>query len=179
MKRILALISVPLVVLALSSCLRLPSTPNPSQPAGDNRPSEEATDTDDQEATDDGIAAFGDTYTWTDGVSITVSTPEEFTPSEYAAAAEASSYLKFTITLVNDSEDPVSAALVYPSMQSGNTEAEAIFDSANGLGGPPSTDVLPGRETQWVVGFGVADPTDLVLEIAPGFQYDSVYFTND
>ena len=26
---------------------------------------------------------FGDTYTWPDGLSITISQPEEFTPSEY------------------------------------------------------------------------------------------------
>lgn len=179
MKRILALISVPLVVLALSGCLRLPNGADPNPPAGDNRPSDSATDDTADEAPDDGPASFGDTYTWTDGVSITVSAPEAFTPSEYASFDEAPSYLKFTITLVNDSDEPVSAALVYPSLQSGNTEASTVFDSDQGLSGPPSTDVLPGRETQWAVGFGVSDPTDLVLEISPGFAYDSAYFTNE
>jgi hypothetical protein len=38
--------------------------------------------------------------------------------------------------------------------------------------------VLPGRLISFPVGFGVRDPKDLLLEVAPGFDYESALFTN-
>lgn len=183
MKRLLALAIVPIVLASATGCIRLPSAPNQEAPAGDNRPSDSAEEPSGDDSGDDGqsnVATFGETYTWEDGISISVSAPESFTPSEYAVFDEAAAYLAFTITVVNGSDEAFSPSLVFPSLQSGNLEAESVFDSENNLGGfAPSTDILPGREATWKVGFSVSDPTDLVMEISPGaFGYDSAYFTN-
>ena len=47
-----------------------------------------------------------------------------------------------------------------------NEPAHDVFDSGTRLRGPPETKVLRSRESQFEIGFGVADPKDVVLEIA-------------
>ncbi len=51
-----------------------------------------------------------------------------------------------------------------------------MFDSDRGLNGSPSTKLLNGRESTFRLGYNVAAPQDLVLELTPGFEYDSVIF---
>lgn len=123
---------------------------------------------------------FGEAYNWEDGISITVSKPKSFKPSEYTAVDGAADHLKFEIRLVNSTGKPFDPALVYATLQSGNEEAEAVFDSENGVGDSPSTKLLDGREVKWTVGFGVKDPSDLVMEISPdaGIEYAGAIFTN-
>ncbi|MEP6561217.1 MAG: hypothetical protein ABJD68_09115, partial [Nakamurella sp.] len=60
----------------------------------------------------------------------------------------------------------------FVSAESGSKEADQVFDSANGFVGSPSTSVLDGHQTAFVVGFGVTDPADLVMELSPGVDYD-------
>jgi hypothetical protein len=110
--------------------------------------------------------AFGKAYTWDDGVTLTVGMPKSFRPSEYAAAEEGTHYLKFAVTVVNKSDKPVDLGLTYVSVQSKNKEADEVFDSGSGLKGPPDTKVLKGRDSDFYIGFGVADPKDVVMEIA-------------
>jgi hypothetical protein len=110
--------------------------------------------------------AFGKAYTWDDGVSMTVGKPESFRPSEFAAVEKGKRYLKFTVTVVNKSDKPVDLGLTYISVQSNDKEADEVFDAGSGLKGPPDTKVLKGRKSAFDVGFGVADPKDVVMEIA-------------
>jgi hypothetical protein len=112
------------------------------------------------------MLAFGKSYTWRDGVSVTVGRPTKFEPSAYAVVEKSKRYLKFTVTVVNKSNKPIDLGLTYISVKSGNEEAREVFDSISGLRGPPVTKVLKGRESEFDAGFGVADPKDLVLEIA-------------
>lgn len=121
-------------------------------------------------------ATLGQAYTYSNGLAVTVSTPKPYTPSSSAASKQSAAYVILTVTVVNKTPgvyDPVALSI---SAQSGNTEADKIYDSANGLGGAPSTKVLPGRESTFKVGFGVADPNDLVVQLSPGFEYKDVIF---
>jgi hypothetical protein len=64
------------------------------------------------------------------------------------------------------------------SVQSGSTEEDQVYDSANGIGGTPSTILLPGRESVFRMASGGTDPADLVMEVTPGFEYESAIFTS-
>jgi hypothetical protein len=110
--------------------------------------------------------AFGKSYTWDDGVSVTVGKPTKFKPSAYAVVHKSKRYLKFTVIVVNESNKPIDLGLTYISVKSSNEAAHEVFDSMSGLRGPPVTKVLKGRESKFEVGFGVADPKDMVMEIA-------------
>lgn len=179
-------------VAALSGCTTQSATPVESAPAGDNRPAAVSTEVADPDATkpvaedtaseqpaDDGTAAFGEAYTWQDGLSVTIGAPERYTPSDYAfGSVEGQSAVALQITIVNGSDAPFDPVLASISAQSGNTEASQIFDSGQGMEGSPSTKILAGRETTYKVAFSVADPNDLVVEFSPDFAHASVLFVS-
>jgi hypothetical protein len=153
-----------LIASLCSACLATGGNRDDNPPDGENRPAS-------SEPTDSGepapeTLAFGKSYTWDDGVSVTVGKPKKFKPSEYAAAEKAKGYLKFTVTVVNNSDKPLDLGLTYITVQSSNKEAEPVFDSENDLESTPDTKVLKGRESEFDVGFGVADPKDVVMELA-------------
>jgi hypothetical protein len=125
------------------------------------------------------IEKFGQVYTWTDGLDVTVAAGVPFTPSEYAVSTPAPVYLSFTITITNKTGKPYDPTLFNVTAQSVGKESESIYDSDNDLTGSPTTSVLDGRDATFAVGFGVADPADVVLEISPGFDYDSALFATD
>jgi hypothetical protein len=80
---------------------------------------------------------FGKSYSWDDGVAVTVGKPKKFTPSEFAVVKKSKRYVRFTVTVVNKSKKPIDLGLTYISVQSGNQEADHVFDSPTGLNGPP------------------------------------------
>jgi hypothetical protein len=163
-KRLALSLSAVLITWLCSACFTTGGSPDDNPPAGDNRPA--STEPADSGEPEHETLAFGKSYTWDDGVSVTVGKPKKFKPSETAAAEKANAYLRFTATVVNKSDKPLELGLTYITVQSSNKEAAQIFDSEEGLESTPDTKLLKGRESEFDVGFGVADPKDLVLEIA-------------
>lgn len=151
------------------------------------------------QAGDDGIfrypdnlnVPFGETYEWTlsnpdgsmgasAGVRVHISAPSPYSPTDTAAGGETfSEHVMFTITVTNDSHDPLDLILAMSDVQSGTREADRVFDSAQGLQGTPSTTLLPGRSVEWVEGYGVDDPDDIVFSFAPTWDHGEVYFTTE
>lgn len=174
-------LAVAALVVVLAGCGGTSGEKSDANPQGSNadKPaaSEETTQSPEPEAAN---PKFGQTYTWDDGMSVVISKPQSFTPSEYAGVEGATKYVKFGVRLVNKTGKPFDPALVYATLQSGNEEAEAVYDSENSIGESPSTKLLDGREAKWVIGFAVNDPADLVLEISPdaGMEYEGAIYTN-
>jgi hypothetical protein len=177
--RVMRLAPGTLAVLIASLCSACLATPDDNPSAGANRPPTTAATPPVPTPTvpttpvptpsvrpGQETRAFGKSYTWDDGVTVTVGKPKSFRPSEFAAVEKGKRYVKFTVTVVNKSDKPVDLGLTYISVQSKNQEADEVFDSGSGLKGPPDTKVLKGRVSEFDVGFGVADPKDVVMEIA-------------
>ncbi len=121
---------------------------------------------------------FGQTYEWEDGLAVSVSPPTPFTPSDTAAFDPAPTFVSFEIKIVNGTSEIFDPLLFSTTMQSGNTEASQVFDSEQGVGGSPSTPVLPGREVVFRQAYGVNDPADLVMQVSPSFDHDPAIFTS-
>jgi len=171
MPRLVSIVLTLLFALVTSSACLATTSGNVDEapPAGSNRPDESPTDETSEpgnEPSQDVELAFGKSYTWDDGVTLTVSKGKNFKPSDYSAVEGANAYRRYTITVVNKSTKPLDLNLTYITVQSNNKEAEQVFDSANDLEGSPSTKLLKGRESEWNVGFGVANSDDVVMEIA-------------
>ncbi len=188
--------------LLLVGCASVGASPSDSAPAGSNRPVTSAIASSSPVVTSappaptpaqatsaaapaptpsqlEGVATFGKTYTYKDGLSVTVSAPAPFKPSSSAAGVtKGTSAVVFTITIVNKTTTPFDPVLFHTTAQSGNTEATSIFDSQNGIGLPPSTKLLPGREVTFKTAFSVADPKDIVMEVTPSFQHESVLYSS-
>lgn len=145
-------------------------------PAESPSPSESSSS---DEAADSGIAKFGQTYKWDDGLTVTISEPKSFKPGEYAAGGEkAKAHALFNITVTNGSDQPFDPSLFIATLTSGEEEGEQVFDSENGLEGSPNTKVLPGKKVKFTLGFGLKDLKDVVLEVTPDFEHDSAIFSN-
>ena len=117
---------------------------------------------------------------WENGVQLSVSAPEPYTPSEFAAGADLPDNLVFTITIRNDSSENLEPT-PFPQLSSGGQEASQIFDvSADGqeVSVPPTTVILPGQSVTWRAAWSVADPNALTMQVAPSFEYQDAIFTN-
>lgn len=116
-------------------------------------------------------------FTYDNGITITLSAPAAYEPSDSAfAEGDFDAYVSFDVTITNDSVDPFDPSGLYATMSSGGREAVQSFDSELGLAGQPQTQVLPGRSVTWSEGWGVADPADLTYQIAPSFEYEAALF---
>ena len=131
---------------------------------------------DESQAPEDLVAAFGEAFAWEDGLAVTVGKPKKYVPSEYAAGTDGfDTYVAFEVRIVNKTGSAWDPTLFTASVQSNNEEASQVYDSEK-LRESPRTKVLNGREAKFTVAFGVANPSDLVMEVAPDFEHESVLF---
>lgn len=130
-------------------------------------------------AQDDGISTFGSAYTYPDGLEVSVSEPQPFTPSSTAAGGSAhTDHISISITIVNGTSAAFDPTLTFATVQSANTEGDPVFDSGQGVGGSPNTTILPGRETTFTYAFGVDDPNDVIVEVTTDWNKDAAIFTD-
>ncbi|MFF2275760.1 DUF2510 domain-containing protein [Agromyces sp. NPDC058126] len=160
----------------------LPDAPALPQPAPDDPGTEPAPEQ--LEIPGQGDLAFGETMTWDDGVALTVSAPEPYTPSDLAVGATRANSVVFTLTITNGSTQDV-ALLPLPTVTAGDQEVSQIFDvgsdvfaTGDDVGFPPAKTLEPGASVSWRAAWSIDDPTSLTLEAAPSFLYPAVVFTN-
>ena len=128
---------------------------------------------------DDGLYAFGETVTYEDGISVSVSEPAYYVAGELASGpVEGQPTLAFKIVVTNSSEEPFDPSLVFATLTSGGAESAGVFDTENEVGFPPVTKVLPGQTVEWVQAWSVVDAASLTLELNVGFTHDAAIFTN-
>ncbi len=102
-----------------------------------------------------------------DGLKVNLSEPETFDPPATAYAdANQPYYVKFTVSLTNDTDERFEPILTSVTLASGETEGSPIYDVSNGLSVAPTTAIPPGEVRSWVVAFGVTDPDDLTAQVA-------------
>lgn len=175
--------------LALTGCSSGGGKVSDETPSGTNAPSSTSEEVDedllaasedeeflgDTEDVGPGIttpAAFGQTVTFSSGLSVTVSKPQSYTPGPDAyVEGNYASYVKFDVKVVNKTGAPYDPSMIFINAQSGNTEAESVYDE--GLDGELVTTMLDGREGSFTTAFGVDDPDDIVLEVDMFDDFDS------
>ncbi len=118
---------------------------------------------------------FGDTYTWPGGLQVTVSTPTPFTPTSAAIALPATAYLRWQLTVVNNTGKEFDGSLFLVNAQSGGRVADQVFD--DGLDGGSISTLANGQQAAVTLGFGVADPNNVTLEVAPDLDLTPAVFT--
>ena len=160
----------------------IPDVPIFPQPAPDDPGADP--DAEQPEAPVAGDLRFGETMTWDDGVALTVSAPEPYTPSDFAVGATRASSVVFTFTITNNSTQDLQP-LPLPTLSSGDQEVSQIFDIGSDLFGtgddvgfPPAETIEPGASVSWRAAWSVDDPSSLTMEVAPNFLYPSATFTN-
>lgn len=143
----------------------------------DTTTSASASASDDSQLTGSGTGKIGDTYTWDDGVSVTVSQPKSFKPTEAAAGNYDKSlkdFEKYTVTIKNDSDEPVDPTLFNMTGNSGGKEAERMFDT--GISSLPTTKIQPGKSLTFDVGFAMADHKDASFDVSLDYDREEATF---
>lgn len=117
--------------------------------------------------------SFGETVTYDNGVSVTISAPVPFTPSP-DASGQAVGYtnLQFTVTVVNGTKE----ALDIPGWPTAANDDSAIVDAT--VGQHHAESLAPGATVSWDEAFSVADPSNVTLSYAPGLDAATATFTN-
>ncbi len=161
-----ALIAYALLGVLLTSCESTVGSAAVDPQACGNRPAQTA---------EAGPLAFGETFTYEDGLSLTVGRPAPFSPSDVAAGAEGfSAAVRFSVTVVNGTTGNVEPAPFSATVQSADAEGSEVLEGD--LIGPPSAVLLPGREATFSIGFAVQDAADLVMEVDPGCAHDAATY---
>ena len=190
MKKTIALIA--LTIAFLVGCSSTQGNVSTDKPAGTNTPSSTPTTEPSSPATEEGLPEttepstpetttlkFGQSFTWEDGLSVTVSAPKTYHPTDSASGDEDFKYaIKFTIVVVNKTGKSFDASMANINVQSNDQDGSSIFDFGNGVDGAPQTKLLNGRQAKYSVAFAVANPKDIVLELSPDYDHASAIWTN-
>lgn len=126
------------------------------------------------------IKQFGDVVTYEDGLSVSVSDPSDFAPTEYAAGNDQTYNIVLGFTVTNGTNEVIDPFFGV-SVSSGGVEASQIFDMDNPAGDinfSPDTSVLPGQTVSWNLAFSISDPEAITVDFSPGFEWESAVFTN-
>lgn len=170
---ILVVAFVAVIAILVSGCSSTAVRPDPKASAA-SKPSPQPV-----EKPVSNTHAFGESVTFDDGLSISVSLPSAYTPTEYAGGVTAGqAVLSFEFVITNGTKDAIDPSLTLATAASAGTEASGVFDTENNVGFPPATAVLPGQTVKWIQAWSVADINNVTMEVSPGFVHDAQIFTN-
>lgn len=173
--------TIPGLALAAFAAATLAGCTLPPVPVDEPAPTASAVDAPvvDAPAPGQPEGTFGGSVKYDDGLTVKLSQPETFAPDETAfTEGNNPHYVKFTVTITNDTDERFDPLMTYISLASGDTEGTPVFDVVNGLSSPPETAIVPGKSRSWVVAFGVTDPDDLTAQVGMGdMVHDDALFT--
>ncbi len=117
------------------------------------------------ESVTEGTIPLGGTFTSSDEITLGISKPTSFKPSQYAYVKGQSAFAVI-FKLTNGSTEPYEPTDTYATASAGGVECERGFDSQLGVDADPATAVLPGHSVSWKVGWGcdAATGSELLIE---------------
>ncbi len=142
-----------------------PADPSPDPFAEGDDPSTEAPEAPEAPL----VAGFDQAFTYDDGLTVTVGSPQPFTPSGTAVTGPAGEHLRMTVTIQNGTSADFDPMMFLASGTSAGAEAEQIFDFENDLDTPPPGAVPPGGSVSFDVAYTVPDRATFALEVNPSF----------
>lgn len=124
------------------------------------------------------ITPFGQSFTYADHLSVTVSDVKTYQPGRYSAGHDQAVGVRMTITVQNDGSQAFDPTLFSAGASFAGAPGDRIFDSANGIGSPPQTKVLPGKSVAFPVAFSIVEGSgELQVDVAPSWNHVSAIFT--
>jgi hypothetical protein len=132
--------------------------------------------------TETGPAKFGQSFSYDDGMTISVAPPKSGQATETAAGATetAGEIMILTVTITNGTKKVFDPSVVSADLNYGpdGTAAQRVFDSAQNLGSGFEGKILPGKKQVAKLAFGVpAHPGEVLVSIAPSFSHTDALFS--
>lgn len=125
---------------------------------------------------------FGETHTYDDGITVTISEPQQFELSEIASLEGdiRAHQIAFEVTVTNNSSETFQPE-PYPEVTSDGSTATLIHDVENPFGDfsfSSGTPLDPGESRTYLHGYSVDSMDSITVELSPTWQHDDVRFTN-
>ncbi|MDX3539956.1 DUF4190 domain-containing protein, partial [Streptomyces sp. MB09-01] len=124
---------------------------------------------------------FGETFTYPNGVKVSLSAPTEYKPKGIIARERVKNAIQLTVTITNGSSSPHEVIYAMPNVrdEQGMT-AEMVFDSGGSGGSVPKMikgSILPGASASGIVAFEVPEGTkSITADISAGTLLDDVKY---
>ncbi|MFF3651321.1 DUF4190 domain-containing protein [Streptomyces sp. NPDC002181] len=124
----------------------------------------------------DSPLAFGETYSYPNGIKVTLSKPKKYvTKNKYSTVGNA---VEFTLTITNNSTETHNVIYAVPNVRDDKgMTAKLAFDG----GDVPKMirgDILPGESASGILAYEVPEGTEhLVADISPGIRLPSAKFS--
>lgn len=124
---------------------------------------------------------FGETFTYENGVKVSLSVPKTYKPKGIIAREEVKNAIQITITITNGSAAPHDVIYAMPNVRDDQgMTAEKVFDSGGTGGGVPKMikgSILPGESASGVVAFELpAGTKSITADISAGVLLDDVKY---
>ncbi|MFJ9549008.1 DUF4352 domain-containing protein [Streptomyces erythrochromogenes] len=123
---------------------------------------------------------FGETYTYPNGVKVSLSKPTKYEPKGIIAREQVKNAVQITITITNGSTAPHEVIYAVPNVRDDKgMTAEMVFDSGGGSTVPKMVkgSILPGESASGVVAFEIPEGTKSIsADIAAGTLLDDVKY---
>ncbi|MFD6229858.1 DUF4190 domain-containing protein [Streptomyces sp. NPDC060232] len=123
---------------------------------------------------------FGETFTYPNGVKVSLSTPTKYEPKGIIAREQVKNAIQITVTITNGSNAPHEVIYAVPNVRDDKgMTAEMVFDSGGGSSVPKMVKgtILPGETASGVVAFEIPEGTkSITADIAAGTLLDDVKY---
>lgn len=173
--------NTPATETATASSEPTESSSAPSKPKESSSASPSASETKSKDLQDE-LAAFGEEWTYEDGLTVKVSYLGGATASQYASGAEATGgqLRLFEVSITNNSEEIFDPAMFNASVNYGaeGTAGKRVFDTGSGLEGQFQGKILPGGTQTVKMGYAVPNdaPLDLLVTTSPSWDHEEKLF---
>jgi hypothetical protein len=118
-----------------------------------------------------------DTFTYADGLAVSISKAEVYTPGKYAAGDDFPVSVRLVVTVTNNSSKAFDPALFRVDASFAGQSASQIIDLTNGIGLAPQAQVLPGKSISFPVAFSIVEGAgELQVDATPSFSHNSSVF---
>ncbi len=123
---------------------------------------------------------FGETFTYPNGVKVSLSKPTKYEPKGIIAREQVKNAVQITVTITNGSTAPHEVIYAVPNVRDDKgMTAEMVFDSGGGSSVPKMVQgsILPGESASGVVAFEIPEGTkSLTADISAGTVLDDVKY---
>ncbi|OEJ31782.1 DUF4190 domain-containing protein [Streptomyces subrutilus] len=124
---------------------------------------------------------FGETFTYDNGVKVSLSAPKKYKPKGILAREQVKNAIQITVTITNGSAEPHEVIHAVPNVRDDKgMTAELVFDSDGSGGGVPKMvrgSILPGQSASGVVAYEVPEGTaSISADISAGTLLDDVKY---
>jgi hypothetical protein len=121
---------------------------------------------------------FGQTFTYADGLAVTVDQPTTYRSSSTAAGDVNPHAYSVTVRITNNTGAAFDPVLLQVAMSTGGDQASQIYDSANDMGDRPQNQLQPGRSLTYELAFSTtAASGEAQVDVVPSFSHDHAVFT--